>query len=468
MQNKSPIVPIMLTSALVFTVLSQRTLPLYSAAFTMQNMTAFSQNQQDSFKIFINDTIMRNRDLPVVDNNAILVSARDMFGFLGYRQQDDKIMNTISFISAKDFFVIDKFTSQVLVNGKPIDLEISMVGDLPYIDVQDVGTVLPVTVISSDSSVIKFLYSSTSRVVVHYDNLKIFNLVGTYSLKGSSFFLGISSLQQVLLDSRIISNNDSISINSPVDGSFTTFYFDGKVEYSPANSSDIQESKIDPNLLYQDSKAGYLINHEYINKFTSYKITYKFDKDTGYIIDVNPAWNSNFETEYISVFDVPVPLSETPPISKIWARPSVELNVIVRDTGYIFNLSLADEIAMEINAYRQSYDLPVLGVNHSLVFMPQASDNASRNSAFDNLRWCRENSTDRSLEHMPLIPGCGEILMLNSKAPSSAAKLVNTWYNSKGHRDVIMDTTFKEFGIVVIQYPNGDIDISGLFYTGGK
>jgi hypothetical protein len=94
------------------------------------------------------------------------------------------------------------------------------------------------------------------------------------------------------------------------------------------------------------------------------------------------------------------------------------------------------------------------------------NENSQQSTAFDNLRWCRETLEERKLQHISVIPGGGEILMQGGKASSAtAARYMNLWYNSPSHNRIMMNPDYGEVGFCVIQYPNGDVDTVGTFYT---
>jgi uncharacterized protein YkwD len=125
-------------------------------------------------------------------------------------------------------------------------------------------------------------------------------------------------------------------------------------------------------------------------------------------------------------------------------------------------MALMDEVAAEINRYRVNAGLSPLTVNHSLVYTKQ-NDMPGRTTAFDNLRWCREYLSGRTLEHILPAPYMGEILMAEFKTGTSAAMIVNLWNSSPVHKAIIMNPSQREFGICVIQYPNEDMDVVGVF-----
>jgi uncharacterized protein YkwD len=187
---------------------------------------------------------------------------------------------------------------------------------------------------------------------------------------------------------------------------------------------------------------------------------------------VKSAWNTARQTDpsLVIIKDPTVASGDIPLGSAVtaesYAPPVPDTHPSVRDAGYVLNTVLMDDLASEINRYRTRAGLSALTVNHSLVYKKQ---NAlpGRTTAFDNLRWCREHLSGRTLEHLTPAPGMGEILMSEFETGVSAAMIVKTWNTSPLHRTVMMNPNQRTVGICVIQYPTGDQDAVGTFLADG-
>ena len=409
---------------------------------------------------------MNFKNAPHIQKSELFLPIQDIFELFGFKHNYDSARNISSYISSSSFFTIDNKTNALKLNGQAVKVNIKTVDGIPYILSSDIPRLLPVKITSKDTKSIHITTDFKSNVIVRYGNKKIFELLGSYYFTNPNFYVGSNGLQSILLDSVVIENDDSFTVKSPIDGSDATFYFDGSIKYTVSGSEKVISLKADPNKLFNTNQTtnNKRINIEYINLYTSYSVKFYADNERRKIIvEIGVPWH---DLDFVIIEDDKIPLANLPALKKVWPAPTVDKNPPVADTGYILNTELADKIAIEINLCRAKYKVPVIPVNHSLIYKPQASKNPLNNTVFDNLRWCRENLSNRQLIHVNSVEGDGEVLVLGATSVYTASKVVTAWYNSMPHRIVILHKDMIEFGVVAIQYPNGDVDIAGIFTMG--
>jgi uncharacterized protein YkwD len=413
-------------------------------------------------------------DRPVyAENLNVYVPADDIFGYYGYDKQTDDKAKISAYRSNRNFFTVDHSSLALRINGTDSAAALKTVGQEWYIHVNDLARIVPLTAAYHPASgSLKLTTRWETEVVELLDDIKAFPITGSFGFSGGKAWIGIYTLPNVLPESEVFVNPDSLEINSPIDGSSTKFNFNGTVEYRAAGAARSAVDFYDKAAMLAGSGDNLRLSVDLISNYTSYTVATEHLQPPGkplYYIHVKSAWNDAGQTgpDTVILDDPPgsVPLGGNV-ITESYEPPVQEVHPSVRDSGHILNTVLMDDLAAEINRFRARAGLSVLTVNHSLVYKTQ-NQIPGRTTAFDNLRWCREHLSGRTLEHIVPATGMGEILMSEFETGVSAAMIVNMWNISPSHKAVMMHPGQKSFGICVIQYPNGDQDAVGTFTMNG-
>ncbi|MDR1206295.1 MAG: hypothetical protein LBL26_12605 [Peptococcaceae bacterium] len=407
------------------------------------------------------------------ENPNVYVPADDVFGYYGYDKQTDDRAHISAYRSNSNFFTVDHNNLALKINGIDSAAALKAVGQVWYINAKDLARIIPLTAAYQPASgSLKLTTQWETEVVEFLDDIKAFPITGSFGFSKGKAWIGIYTLPNALPESDVWVNPGSLEINSPIDGSYTKFNFNGTVEYRAAGAARSAVGFYDKTAMLAGSGDNLRLNVDLISSYSSYTITTEHLQTPGkplYYIHVKSAWNSAGQTgpEVVILDDSSesVPLGSGAAAEK-YEPPLQNIHPNVRDSGHILNTALMDGLAAEINRFRARAGLSTLTVNHSLVYKKQ-NQTPGRTTAFDNLRWCREHLSGRTLEHIVPAVGMGEILMSEFETGVSAAMIVNMWNASPTHRAVMMHPGQKSLGICVIQYPNGDQDAVGVFTMNG-
>jgi hypothetical protein len=410
------------------------------------------------------------------ENQDAYIAVDDVFSYYGFDRQTDFKAGVSAYISSDMFFTVDHKTLALKINGLQSAVSLKSLDQQWFINAKDLIHIIPVTSAYNQSAgELRLTTGWNSDLVVHLDNIKAFAPKGSFKIKNNQVWIGIYTLPNILLESDVYVNSGNLEINSPTDGSHTKIYFNGRVEYRPAGAAQPIAAAFDRAAMLSGSGDDIRLNADLISKYSSYTVTVAYSPSAAkakFDIRIQSPWNNSGQAggpETIVISDAAVPLGSIvsdgavgsePPVT--YEPPAADTHPSARDSGYVLNKALMDDVAAEINRYRANAGLSPLPVNHSLVYKKQNST-PGRTTAFDNLRWCREHLSGRTLEHLTPAPYMSEILMTEFNTGLSPAMIVNLWISSPVHNAIIMNPGQKEFGICAIQYPNGDIDVSGVF-----
>jgi hypothetical protein len=469
---------LVMTAVFTFGLLAQ---PIVAAAgnASFDSMTQFSKGTVQEYNVnnarsIVVDGVKANIPHGIVNmEGGEYVYLREVSEFFGFKVMADQVSRSYIFSSTSRFFTVDAATLAVKVNGVKIPVQLRLVDSRLLVSIFDLQELFSIQVgLNANTNDLIVATKASQGLVVHVNDEKVFSYTTIKSNGAGRPFYDIYMLPLLLQYSDVIVRSDRAEISTKADGSFTTVYFDGRVIYSPAGSTGIVEEYSlfgsDFTMLENGRMA---VSGEFLTKYTSYSVESDPVLESGamHVYVTTPWGGASAENDTLILKDEGVPLSgvisEAVKPHFVYSKPAVEANPSVRDSGYIIDYDLMDKLALELNKYRVSAGLSELIINHSLVYMKQ-NENSLQSTAFDNLRWCRENLAGRKLQHISVIPGGGEILMQNGKATTaSASKYMNLWYNSPAHKRIMMEPDYKEVGFCVIQYPNGEVDVVGTFFT---
>jgi uncharacterized protein YkwD len=394
------------------------------------------------------------------ENQNAYISVDDIFDYFGFDRQTNHKTGISAYVSPDTFFTVDHETLALKINGTPSAVALKPIDQQWFIHAKDLIHILPVT--SAYNQAMGELQLTTgwdADIVLHLDGVKTFPLKGSFKIANNQAWIGVYTLPNVLLESEVLINADSLEIKSPLDGSYTKFKFDGTLEYRPAGAGASVSGVYDKAAMLNGAGDNLRLNTDLISKYSSYVITCsQRTAKPSFDIYIKSAWNDARRPADAAA------LPDEPAGAVYYEPPAADIHPGVRDAGYVLHTTLMDDIAAEINRLRTNAGLSPLPVNHSLIYKKQ-NDAPGRTTAFDNLRWCREYLSGRTLEHLLPAPYMSEILMSEFKSGISASMIVNLWNASPVHKAILSNPNQQEFGVGVIQYSNGDLDVVGAFLS---
>jgi uncharacterized protein YkwD len=437
-------------------------------------MGAFAHESGKKYSLTIDGRpVSFDHPLYAEDQDAYL-SVDDIFDYYGYDKQTNGKTKISSYRSDRNFFTVEHDSLAVKINGTGSAVALKAIEGEWFIHVKDLVHILPLTVTYYKAA---NQWALTTRwetdVVELLDGVRVFPVTGSFGFANNKAWIGIYTLPNVLPESDVFVNPGNVEISSPIDGSYTKISFDGAVEYRPAGAAQSAVYTYDKAAMQAGAGDNLRLSVDLISMYTSYTVTTAQDTLPGkplYYIHVQSAWKEAGQKDpALLILPDSSAASGDIPLGSVAAEqyepPARDTHPSVRDSGYILNTAMMDDLAAEINRLRVNAGLPALVVNHSLVYKKQ-NDVPGRTTAFDNLRWCREYLGGRTLEHILPAPGMGEILMSDFETGVSAAMVVKMWSVSPIHNAVIMDRRQQAVGVCVVQYPNGDQDAVGTFAVG--
>jgi uncharacterized protein YkwD len=436
---------------------------------TFGGAAAFAQTGNGAGSVTVDGRAIRLAHPVHEENQEAYISLDDIFGYYGFKKQTDFKTGELAYISPGKFFTVQNGTGEVKIHGTPSPIVLKSIGETLFINAKDLSQIIPVAfAYDRAAGGLRLTTLWDSEAIVHVDDIRAFAMKGSVKITNSQVWLGIYALSALLPESDVFINAGNLEINSPLDGSYTKIYYDGRLEYRPAGAAQPAVYAYDKAAMLSGAGDKLRLNADLISSYSSYTVAARYLGAAKPIFDIQiqSAWSAARQAGANAAAPGKLVLQqESVPLGAVSGSYDPQTPVAhpaVRDSGYILNTILMDEVAEEINRLRANAGLSPLTVNHSLVYKKQ-NDTPGRTTAFDNLRWCREHLSGRMLEHLVPAPYMGEVLTGDFNTGLSAAMIVNLWNASPVHQAIMMNPAQREFGICAVQYPNEDIDVAGTF-----
>jgi len=393
---------------------------------------------------------------PYSDGGRIYLAAEDIFGILRYDIHYSAASGISSFISCENFFTVAHSGFETRLNGVALNgISWRLLDGRLYIDVADLPKLSPVSVSIAYSNRYKIDIKNEfkKKIIVHNDDY-LFSYNDSFMVSGGLVYIGIYDLPFFFPESVININDRGVEMINP-NNTRAFFKFSGEIMLGFSSSVHTN-----PEVLYRDAPGSVnkIINLNHIAQYAGYKISLERLSDR-YYIDIVSDWYGDKNYNEIKFENETIPLGTPAGI----AYEPAGANRSVRDTGYILNTKMMNDLADGINKYRTDHGRTALAINHSLIYAAQSGADVLKNNGFDNLRWCRENLNGRELTHTTVAAGYYEIMVANAKNETPVARMINALQGSELHRDVMLNILVTEFGVAAVQYPNGDVDVACIF-----